>query len=167
MNKRILKLISTVSVVSALLVGCGQSEKAGNNVEQTSNQMQYVEKEDLKEAIESKSNEYVILDVRKAEDNEKSHIAGSFGADQHAANKEGDDATGTKNLKETLKEATGSETGTQDAKYALVCYSGKSYAQKATDLMIEMGISKDQIYTLKGGMEDWEKGGDEYKSLLE
>ena len=69
-------------------------------------------------------------------------------------------------LKTALKEATGSETGKDGIKYALVCYSGKSYAQKATDLMIEMGIPKENIYTLDGGMKDWEAGGDEYKALL-
>lgn len=169
MNKKALKLISTLSIISVLLVGCGKSDQNANEASKTegvTNQMQYVEKEKLKEVIESKSDEYVILDVRKADDYEKAHIDGSYGADQHAANKEGDNATGTKNLKETLKEATGNETGTEDAKYALVCYSGKSYAQKATDLMIEMGIPKDKIYTLEGGMEAWEKGGDEYKGLL-
>lgn len=166
MKKRRLKLLALVSALSLLLVGCGQAGKEAGNSEGTENQMQYIEKEALKEAVEAKSNEYVVLDVRKAEDFDKAHIEDAYEADQHAANKEGDDATGTKHLKEALKEATGDENGKEGTKYALVCYSGKSYAQKATDLMLEMGIPKDDIYTLKGGMEEWEKGGDEYKGLL-
>lgn len=52
-------------------------------------------------------------------------------------------------------------------KYALVCYSGTFYAQKATDLLIEMGISADQIYTVADGIGAWEDGGDEYTKLLD
>lgn len=164
-------LITVLLVLSVLVVACGAKEEqtgTEKGIEKgTENKMQYVEKENLKEAIESKSNEYIILDVRKVEDYNKEHLAGAHTADQDAANKGGDDAAGTANLKSTLKEVTGNETGNADSKYALVCYSGKSYAQKATDLMLEMGISADQIYTLEGGMEAWENGGDEYKGLLE
>lgn len=188
-NTKSLKLMSTVFVVSALLVGCGdKAEQSGADTgtgtetqtqtesgteketskenESKENEMKYIEKEELKEAIDSDSKEYIILDVRKAEDYNKAHVKGAYTADQDAANKGGDDAKGIENLKVALKEATGEETGNTDSKYALVCYSGKSYAQKATDLMLEMGISADQIYTLQGGMKAWESGGDEYKELL-
>src|SRR5699024_6282656 len=121
--------------------------------------MQYVGIEELKEDIESDSDEYVILDVRKAEDYDTSHIRGSYIADVDAANKGGDDETGIANLKAGLQEATGNETGNNGEKYALVCYSGKSYAEKATELMIDMGISEDQIYTVEGGIGAWEEGG--------
>ena len=128
--------------------------------------MQYIGAEVLKTSIESGADDYIILDVRKAEDYSTSHIAGSYGADQDAA-KDGDDKSGTANLKAALKEATGNETGNSDDKYALVCYSGKVYAQTATDLMIKMGISADNIYTLEGGIKAWNEGGDDYKGLLE
>jgi len=158
-----LKLMSVLLVLSLLLVGCGQAEEAG----EAENQMEYIEAEDLKESIESGSDDYVILDVRKIEDYNDSHIVGSYAADQDAANKGGDDEQGIENLKEALTEATGSEVGNDDDKYALVCYSGQSYAQKATDLMIEMGISKDQIFTVKDGMEAWDDGGEDYEKHLE
>src|SRR5690606_13302692 len=144
-----------------VLVACGQAE------ETTANPMQYIGVEDLKASIESGSDDYIILDVRKVEDYNTSHIVGAYSADQDAANKGGDDEAGIANLKKALKEATGSEVGNAGEKYALVCYSGKSYAQKGTDLMIEMGISKDQIYTVEGGMKAWEEAGDDYKGLLE
>lgn len=161
MKNKALKLIPILLILSLLLVACGQAQDTA------ANPMQYMGVEDLKASIESGSDDYIILDVRKVEDYNTSHIVGAFTADQDAANKGGDDATGIANLKTTLKEATGSEVGNAEDKYALVCYSGKSYAQKATDLMIEMGISKDQIYTVEGGMKAWEEAGDDYKGLLE
>ena len=160
-KNKVLKLMSVLLILSLVLVGCGQA------TEEVANPMKYIGIEDLKESIDSGSDDYIILDVRKVEDFNTSHIRGSFDADVDAANKGGDDEAGKVSLKAALQEATGSETGNSGEKYALVCYSGKSYAQKATDLMLEMGISADQIYTLEGGMTAWEEGGDEYKNLLE
>lgn len=159
-KSRVLKLMSIMLIAVVALTGCGKKEEAKN-------EMKYISPEDVKEALESNSDDYQLLDVRKVEDYETSHIKGAQDADVDAANKGGDDAAGTESLKKGLSEATGSETGNPDDKYVLICYTGKSYAQKATDLMIEMGISADQIYTLEGGMEAWENGGEEYKNLLE
>ncbi len=161
MRNKSLKLVPILLILSLVLVACGQAE------ETTANPMQYIGVEDLKASIESGSDDYIILDVRKVEDYNTSHIVGAYSADQDAANKGRDDEAGIANLKKALKEATGSEVGNAGEKYALVCYSGKSYAQKGTDLMIEMGISKDQIYTVEGGMKAWEEAGDDYKGLLE
>ncbi|MFA5523101.1 MAG: rhodanese-like domain-containing protein [Tissierellales bacterium] len=163
-KNKALKFIPILMILSLLLVAC---TPANDSKEALSNPMQYVGAEAIKEAIVSESNEFIILDVRKVEDYNTSHIVGSYGADQDAANKGGDDETGIANLKNALKEATGSEVGNSGEKYALVCYSGKSYAQKATDLMIQMGISAGQIFTLEGGMTAWSEGGDDYKGLLE
>ena len=173
-KRKSIKLISTALLLSVLLVGCGEKTEqtdagtgAGTDSEvQKENEMKYIKMESLKDSIDSDSKEYVILDVRKIEDYDKAHIIDAYTADQDAANKGGDDAKGIENLKVALNEATGNEVGNPDSKYALVCYSGKSYAQKATDLMLEMGISADQIYTLEGGMKAWESGGDDYKGLL-
>lgn len=158
-NKSLGVLLLILSL-SLLLAACGQAKEAENP-------MNYIGVEDLKESIESGSDDYVILDVRKIEDYNDSHIVGSYAADQDAANKGGDDEQGIENLKKALTEATGNEVGNSDDKYALVCYSGQSYAQKATDLMIEMGISKDQIFTVKDGMKAWEDGGEDYEKYLE
>jgi rhodanese-related sulfurtransferase len=162
MRNKSLKLVAVLLVLSLLLVACGKKVEPAA----TTNQMQYIVAEDLKESIEAESGDYVILDVRKIEDFNKGHIVGSFDADQDAANKGGDDAKGIENLKVALKSATGDEKGAEGTKYALVCYSGKSYAQKATDLMIQMGVPADSIFTLEGGMTAWEEAGDDYKNLL-
>lgn len=165
MKKRnVLKVVSILLLISLLIVGCGKSSDtggAGNN-----NPMNYVKAEALKESIESGSNDYVILDVRKIADYNEAHIKGAFSADQDKA-KDGDSADGTANLKAALKEATGNEAGSADNKYVLACYKGKSYAQTATDLLIEMGVKADQIYTLEGGLEAWRSGGDDYTKLLQ
>ncbi len=164
MKNKSLKLILILLVLSLLLAACGKKENETAGTDPAP--MQYIGAEDLKASIEADSGDYIILDVRKAEDYNASHIKGSYGADQDAA-KDGDDAAGTANLKAALKEATGNETGNSGDKYALVCYSGKVYAQTATDLMIKMGISADNIYTLEGGIKAWNEGGDDYKGLLE
>lgn len=168
MKNKSLKLMSLFLILAMVLVGCGQAAPApAAPADAPANEMQYVSKEDLKADIEAGSTGYIILDNRKSEDYKTSHIKGSVTADVDAANKGGDDAAGIVNLKAALTEATGKETGNPDAKYALVCYSGKSYAQKATDLLIEMGVSADNIYTLEGGIKAWEEAGDAYKGLLE
>ncbi len=166
MKNKSLKLMSIFLLLAVVLVGCGQAAAPAES-EAPANQMQYVSLEDLKADIEAGSGEYIILDNRKLEDYNKSHVKGSVAADVDAANKGGDDAAGIVNLKAALTEATGNETGNPDAKYALVCYSGKSYAQKATDLLIEMGVSADQIYTIEGGMKAIDEAGDDYKGILE
>ncbi|SHJ58231.1 Rhodanese-related sulfurtransferase [Hathewaya proteolytica DSM 3090] len=162
-KNRLFKVIPMLVILSLsiVLVACGKKEEVASN-----NPMEYVSIEQLKKSIDE-TKEYVILDVRKIEDYKKSHIKGAFEADVDAANKGGDDKAGIASLEDGLLEATGSKTGKADAKYALICYSGKTYAQKATDLLIGMGVSKDKIFTLKGGMKAWEAGGSEYTDLLE
>ena len=168
MRNKSLKLMSIFLLLAVVLVGCGQAAApAPAATEAPANAMQYVSLEDLKADVEAGSGEYIILDNRKLEDFDKGHVKGSVSADVDAANKGGDDAAGIVNLKAALTEATGNETGNSDAKYALVCYSGKSYAQKATDLLIEMGVSADQIYTVEGGMKAIEEAGDDYKAIIE
>lgn len=161
-KRQSLKLMSILLILILALVGCGKAAE-----EEAANPMKYIAVEELKDSIDSGSNDFVILDVRKAEDYNTSHIVGAVEGDVDAANKGGDDEAGKASLKDALLEATGSETGGDSDEYVLVCYSGKSYAQKATDLLIEMGVSADKIYTLEGGMKAWEAGGDDYKALLE
>src|SRR5699024_1282774 len=50
--------------------------------------------------------------------------------------------------------------------FALVCYSGKKYAEKATSLMEQMGVAPGNIFTLEGGQNGWAEAGDAYTALL-
>lgn len=163
MSNKFKKLIPILLLLSLVFVGCGQT---ATETDADANPMQYVSVEDLKADVESGSSEFIMLDVRKAEDFDAAHLVGAYAADLDAA-KNGDAEDGTAKLEAALEEATGSPTGNDGEKYALICYSGKSYAQTATDLMVEMGISADQIYTVEGGMTAWEEGGDDYKALME
>lgn len=161
-----LKLVAVLLVLSLLLAACAKDTGGEAANPEAANPMNYLKPEALKEAIESGSNDYVILDMRKSADFNDSHIVGSYSADQDKA-KDGDKADGIANLKAALKEASGSETGDEGDKYVLICYSGKIYAQTGTDLLIEIGVKPEQIFTLEGGFKAWEAAGDEYKSLLE
>ncbi len=164
LKKNSLKLITVFVLLSLVLVACG--DKTAKEEEAPANPMNYVATDAVKEAMESDSGEYILLDLRKNEDFNTSHLKGAFDADLDAA-KEGDNESGIANLKSALKAATGSETGNDGDKYALICYSGKSYAQKGTDLLLEMGIPADRIFTLEGGMKAWEEAGEDYTNLLE
>ena len=66
-----------------------------------------------------------------------------------------------------MTEALGTDAPSSDKKYVLLCYSGKSYAQAGTDVLVdELGVDAGSIYTLEGGMEAWNNAGDEYKALV-
>lgn len=131
-------------------------------------EMQYISREDLKQSVASGQNGYLILDVRKAADYEKGHIAGAVSADMDPAiGMTGSNAKGVETLKKVLKEKAGSENGA-GKKMVILCYSGAKYAQKATDLLAEIGADASAVYTLKGGYKAWtaDDGGDEYKKLM-
>jgi len=167
--KRTLRASLALCMIVLMLVAtaCTTTEPNATPNNNTDNAaMQYITKEDLKAAIEGGNNEYIVLDVRKAADYAELHINGAYCADVDPAIN-GDDATATANLKNALAEATGSETGAEGAKYVLVCYSGKKYAENATRLLKDMGIDGANIYTLEGGQKGWVEAGDEYAALMQ
>lgn len=146
---------------------------------QAANQMQFLTPEEVKNNLEANNAEYVFLDVRKAEDYAKGHVDGLASADldgvkdiindnngDMAKAKAADQAAmdqAIANIKAAVKEQTGSEEVTPDKTYVLMCYSGKSYAQAGTDILInELGIPADKVKAAEGGMKAWEKAGQEY-----
>lgn len=157
-----------IALACVLALGCGSlaacsspapsasgndSEAAGSEAK-TDVAMAYLDPADLKAALDADSDEYLVVDVRKAADYATAHIPTSVSIDMDAA-KNGDYEAGTTAMKEGLKEATGSETG-DDAKIVLVCYSGASYAQASTNVLSDMGANMDNVLTLEGGMKAWE-----------
>lgn len=130
--------------------------------------MQYISREDLKNSLASGQNNYIILDVRKSADYEKGHISSALGADlDPAIGLTGSNAKGIATLKQVLKERTGAENGA-GKQMVILCYSGAKYAQKATDLLAEIGVDPSFVHTLKDGYKGWtaEDGGDEYTKLM-
>lgn len=89
----------------------------------------------------------IFLDVRKADDYAAGHIQGAVSADMDAYNKGGDFESGVKNMQAVVTSA--------DKNIILICYSGKSYAQAATNVLSAMGYDMTKVSTLKGGMKAW------------
>lgn len=152
------------------LTGCSSSDDAtatsGETAEVTEEkEYQYITKEDLKNDIEG-SSEYIILDVRKAEDYDASHIINSVSADVDSIVSNEDSGPSTANLESALADL-GIEAGNSDEKLVMVCYSGNRYAKSATDILEELGMPAANLYTLEGGMKGWAEGGDDYAALTE
>ena len=144
--KKIISLM-LVLIMALSLVACGapaapaatEAPAADNNVP-----MQYIKADEAKELLNS--DEYVFFDIRKAADSSANSIPGAVAWDMDAA-KEGDAEAG----KATMTEATKG----LDKKIILVCYSGKRYAQAATNALSAIGYDMSKVYTLEGGFTNW------------
>lgn len=108
----------------------------------------YVSKEELKADIDGKQ-EYKLIDSRKAADYATSHIVGAVSADMDCVVNGTDEATALANAKAAI---TGDSA---NQKYAIICYSGNRYAQKATEMLIKNGVDRANIVTLSVGMKGW------------
>ena len=140
--KRIIALL-LVLVMALSLAACGapaaSEAPADNNVP-----MQYIKHDEAKELLEN--DEYVFFDIRKAADSSANSIPGAQAWDMDAA-KEGDAEAG----KATMTKATEG----LDKKIILVCYSGKRYAQAATNALSAIGYDMSKVFTLEGGFTNW------------
>ncbi len=106
--------------------------------------MQYMTVEEASKVVETEG--YTFFDVRKAADYAASHIPGSLGYDMDAA-KEGDFNAGVGVMQGALRN--------MDDNIVIVCYSGKSYAQAATNVLSALGYDMTKVYTLEGGFTAW------------
>lgn len=106
--------------------------------------MQYIKAEEAKELLNDSG--YVFFDIRKAADSSANSIPGALKYDMDAA-KEGDAEAG----KATMTKATEG----LDKKIILVCYSGKRYAQAATNALSAIGHDMSKVFTLEGGFTNW------------
>ena len=113
----------------------------------------YISAENLKKDAA----DYVILDVRAKADYDDAHIAGAISTPVDINSKDVD---------ETIKNIV-ADKGT-DKKYALICYSGNRYAQKASSDLRARNVNNDNIVTLggdqgkkskNGGMIAWRNAG--------
>ena len=111
---------------------------------ETDIEMQYITPDDAAALIGN--DEYIFFDVRQAADYQVAHIPGAEGHDMHAA-KEGDFAAGVATMELAVKNL--------DKNIVLVCYSGKRYAQAATNVLSALGYDMTKVYTLEGGFTAW------------
>ena len=143
--KKIISLLLVI-VMALSLVACGASAPAATEAPAEDNNvpMQYIKADEAKELLNS--DEYVFFDIRKAADSSANSIPGAQAWDMDAA-KEGDAEAG----KATMTKATEG----LDKKIILVCYSGKRYAQAATNALSAIGYDMSKVYTLEGGFTNW------------
>ena len=139
--KKILAML-LVLVMALSLVACGA--KAPAEAPAADVAMQYIKADEAKTLLEN--DEYVFFDIRKAADSSANSIPGALAYDMDAA-KEGDAEAG----KATMKKATEG----LDKKIILVCYSGKRYAQAATNALSAIGYDMSKVFTLEGGFTNW------------
>lgn len=158
---RLSKLFGAVSAIALTftLVGCGntastgtQAPTASGSVESTTSAgdpeysgASMMSPEELNAVIDDSN--YLLLDVRKAEDFEKGHIKNTVSADMDAA-KNGDEENG--------KQVMESAVGDSDADIVLICYSGKSYAQAGAKALEANGYDMSKVHVLEGGMKAWD-----------
>ena len=141
--KKIISLL-LVFVMALSLVACGASAPAATEAADNNVPMQYIKADEAKELLNDDA--YVFFDIRKAADSSANSIPGAYAYDMDAA-KEGDAEAG----KATMTEATKG----LDKKIILVCYSGKRYAQAATNALSAIGYDMSKVYTLEGGFTNW------------
>ena len=139
--KKIISLL-LIAVMMLSLVACGN--KAPEAPATTDVAMQYIKAEEAKELLDS--DEYVFFDIRKAADSSSNSIPGAQAWDMDAA-KEGDAEAGKATMTEATKDL--------DKKIILVCYSGKRYAQAATNALSAIGYDMTKVFTLEGGFTNW------------
>ena len=127
------------------------SEVSEESEEAKTNEMAFITTDETKEIVDAgESDEYILLDVRKAEDYETDHVDGFISADLDAA-KNGDTEDGVAKLKEALD---GKDL--ENSKVLIMCYSGAGYAQVATDLLInDLNVNPENVLTVEGGMKAW------------
>lgn len=142
--KRLISVILLLAMALSLAACGAPAADTGIKAPDKDVAMQYMSVEELKNVLGS--DEYTIFDVRKAADNQASHIPGAIGVDMDAA-KEGNFDAGVATMKEAIAGV--------DNKLVLVCYSGKRYAQATTNVLSALGYDMSKVYTLEGGFTKW------------
>ncbi len=135
----------TLVILMAFVLVFGLAACGGSKADKDTN---YMTVEEMNKVMDN--DDYVILDVRKAEAYEAGHIPGSISADMDAA-VQGDEAKAKEVMKQTI------EGIDKDKKLVLICNSGARYAQAGTKALKELGYDEANIFTLEGGMKEWNK----------
>ncbi len=120
--------------------------------------MRYVSAKEALADIEAGDKTKLFVDLRKPADYEAGHIKGAVNAPLNKVVDNNNYADGVANLAATLTQVTGNEVG-EGRDVVLVCYAGKKYAQAGTDILNALGADMDTVYTLEGGMTEWNDKG--------
>lgn len=146
--KKLLALLLALVMTMPMVACGGNNSDSGNDIGVSAPSediaMQYITVDDAFAVLEDDS--YIFFDVRKAADYQTSHIPGAEGYDMDAA-KEGDFAAGVATLNPAIKDL--------DKNIIVICYSGKRYAQAATNVLYALGYDMSKVFTLEGGYTAW------------
>ena len=153
MNKRIISLLLSLVMVFSLVACGGGAESEGEASGDVA--MQYITIDDAKTKLEDDG--YVFFDIRKAADSSTMTVPGAQAWDMDAA-KEGDAEAGKATMTEATKDL--------DKNIVLVCYSGKRYAQAATNALAAIGYDMSKVWTLEGGFTAWSEQCPELVEVL-
>ena len=144
--KRVFSALLVLAMLLSLAACGGSAAEAPAAAPAADTPMQYITPEDAKGLLEDSG--YVFFDIRKAADSGTSTIPGALAYDMDAA-KNGDLQAG----QATMKKATEG----LDKKIILVCYSGKRYAQAATNALSAIGYDMSKVFTLQDGFNNWKE----------
>lgn len=158
MKKKQVSLIVALMIAVMALAGCGtkKSDEAQTpeqppvETQTEITEFQYITAPELEVIVSEENNEYVLFDVRKKADYDTEHVKGSISADVDSVVSNEDSDPARANIEQAL-----SSTDVAGKKLVLLCYSGKRYAEAATNLLVESGVEAGQIYTLEGGYKGW------------
>ena len=151
---------SAGSAAGSAATAAGSAAEAGSSAAITAPAedvaMNYISVDDAKAKLDDA--DYVFFDVRKAEDYATSHIPGALSYDMDAA-KEGDFEAGVATMSQATQDL--------DKNIVVICYSGKKYAQAATNTLSALGYDMSKVYTLEGGFKAWTEGGNDVEASEE
>ena len=138
--KKLTKILTSILLVATIIAGCG-SKASTNDVE--------MKKISVGEAHEKLgASDWTFVDTRKASDYEVSHIDNAVSLDMDVVVTGNDEATAKANAAKLIPSLNGNNL-------IIVCYSGNRYAKAATKALSENGYDMSKVFTLDGGMKEW------------
>ena len=138
--KKLTKILTSILLVATIIAGCG-SKASTNDVE--------MKKISVEEAhAKLGASDWTFVDTRKASDYEVSHIENAVSLDMDVVVTGNDEATAKANAAKLIPSLNGNNL-------IIVCYSGNRYAKAATKALSENGYDMSKVFTLDGGMKEW------------
>jgi len=150
MKKKLTLVLALCIIISTILMGCNKPKDTSKESEEK--QYQYYTAEQLKTAIESKDNIY-LLDIQVKEDYDKHHIVGTVPTYAYPAD--------TEELTSKI-DVTLDDINKTDKPIIVVCPGGGGGAKKTIDYLTTKGVDASRMFILEKGQKVWP-----YDELLE
>lgn len=131
-----LGMIATLLLVSATITYAGVLDMFKYN---------YITAQETAELIRSNPQSIVLLDIQEKKGFKKEHLKGAIETNAYPAKKTAQ-LNGVAQVLPTIK---------PDQKIIVICPRGGGGANRTYDFLLDKGINKDRIFTLKKGQEGW------------